>query len=99
MIFITKIAKLMGLETDPSAASSKPDDDTENPNKGRDFSVLWLVRKMVREAHHEVINNSKVTIKVSPSLIVSQTLVQPFTDLVTALILILCYAFRVNRKL
>jgi len=35
-------------------------------NRGRDFSVLWLVRKMVREAHHEAITNTKRTLKVRP---------------------------------
>lgn len=64
MIFITKCAKVFDSHGD-ELHSSAGTDDGENVNKGRDFSVLWLVRKMVREAHHEAINHNKVTIKVS----------------------------------
>lgn len=71
MIFITKCAKLMDTDTAQSEGFSADDEDIVS--KGRDFSVLWLTRKMVREAHHEAINNNKVTIKVT--LIVNYILI------------------------
>ena len=69
VIFITKCAKLMDSQPEKATKRSAPSEtiegeEGESVNNGRDFSVLWLVRKMVREAHHEVINNNKITIKV-----------------------------------
>ena len=52
MLFLAKVAKHM---------NSEQADETENV---KPFTVPWLVRKMVREAHHEAIRNVKVTLKV-----------------------------------
>ena len=53
MLFLAKVAKHMNSE--------QADEETLN---AKPFTVPWLVRKMVREAHHEAIRNVKVTLKV-----------------------------------
>lgn len=60
LIFISRVAKL-ATETEPEEMSDPEGSDF----KGKRLSLPWLVRKMVREANHENINNSKVTIKRS----------------------------------
>ncbi|XP_053397711.1 small subunit processome component 20 homolog [Mercenaria mercenaria] len=56
MIFLTKCARYMSqIEQEPG--------EGEEEDKVKGLSVLWLVRKMVREANHEAINNNKMTIK------------------------------------
>ncbi|XP_060070430.1 small subunit processome component 20 homolog [Ylistrum balloti] len=66
MIFISRVAKSVTETT----LQEKTEDtsDTEgsgSQSQGKRLSLPWLVRKMVREANHESVNNSKVTIKRS----------------------------------
>ncbi|XP_033739688.1 small subunit processome component 20 homolog isoform X2 [Pecten maximus] len=62
LIFISRVAK---LATESSPQSEDVTDPEETGSKGKRLSLPWLVRKMVREANHESINNNKVTIKRS----------------------------------
>jgi hypothetical protein len=52
----------------PQADKASTLDDEEHNDEGHKkvlgLSVLWLVRKMTREANYEAINNNKVSIKV-----------------------------------
>ena len=55
LLFLAKVAKYMDQQGFDEEGDKKK------------FSVVWLVRKMVREAHHEAIRNVKVTLKVCDS--------------------------------
>ncbi|XP_052810287.1 small subunit processome component 20 homolog [Mya arenaria] len=74
LVFIARCANLFDLQpvttvtsegqsAIPSEEGAVAGGDRAGVNSGRDFSVLWLVRKMTREAHHEAITNNKKTIK------------------------------------
>ncbi|KAH3726396.1 hypothetical protein DPMN_052258, partial [Dreissena polymorpha] len=65
LIFITKCARLFDERplSKPDVEPESEQTDSTNEKRGRVFSVLWLVRKMIREAHHEAITNNKSTIK------------------------------------
>ena len=71
-IFVTRCARLLETKGDNSAES----DDKDVVR----LSVLWLVRKMTREAHHESLFNNKVTLKVHTTAAMGVTAV---TRLVT----------------
>ena len=55
MLFLAKVAKHM----------DQKDSREEGAGDKKKFSLVWLVRKMVREAHHEAIRNVKVCLKVA----------------------------------
>ena len=66
LVFIAKVAKLNSQSTN---ANIEEAEDSENDNTSQKrLSVPWLVRKMVREANHEAVSNTKTTIKVSSTL-------------------------------
>lgn len=71
MLFLAKVAKCLDrkmMEVEKSSDGEMVEVDGEPTDEERSkkkiFSVTWLVRKMVREAHHEAINNMKITLKV-----------------------------------
>lgn len=49
-------------------------EENKEENTDKWWSVTWLVRKMIKEANFEVINNPKITIKVILSGILLKTL-------------------------
>ena len=53
MLFLTKVANCLDAQR-----------GEEDMNAGKEFSVIWLVRRMVREAHHEAIHKVKNSLKV-----------------------------------
>ncbi|XP_064596875.1 small subunit processome component 20 homolog [Liolophura sinensis] len=66
MVFITRTAKLITSTVKQKTEKDEIEDTDESSVKGDKSSVLslrWLVKKMVREANHETINQPKVTIK------------------------------------
>lgn len=68
MVFITRTAKLITSTVKKQTAEEDEIEDTEESlakgDKSSMLSLRWLVKKMVREANHETINQPKVTIKV-----------------------------------
>ncbi|KAL4233743.1 hypothetical protein ACF0H5_008423 [Mactra antiquata] len=69
MLFITKCARYITDDTSSSKIEVDDDDDDDDDEditdgkKQERLTVLWLVRKMVREAHHEAIFNNKSVLK------------------------------------
>lgn len=63
MVFIAKVAKLL---SDKESSSDSVEQKGQRGSKGKKcLSLRWLVKKMVREANHEAVNQPKTTIKVS----------------------------------
>lgn len=63
MVFIAKVAKLL---SDKESSSDSVEQKGWRGSEGKKcLSLRWLVKKMVREANHEAVNQPKTTIKVS----------------------------------
>ena len=59
MVFIAKVAKQSSSELGTVA---KTNGDAKSK---KCLSLKWLFKKMIREANHEAVNQTKTTIKVS----------------------------------
>ncbi|XP_034333284.2 small subunit processome component 20 homolog [Magallana gigas] len=63
MVFIAKVAKLL---SDKESSSDSVEQKGRRGSEGKKcLSLRWLVKKMVREANHEAVNQPKTTIKRS----------------------------------
>ncbi|XP_067674264.1 small subunit processome component 20 homolog [Haliotis asinina] len=64
MLYIGKIIKLLPSPEEDLAGLEEDPEESAGPIKVKQgLSVKWIVKRMVREAHHEAINNTKVTLK------------------------------------
>lgn len=69
MVFIAKVAKLL---SDKESSSDSVEQKGRRGSEGKKcLSLRWLVKKMVREANHEAVNQPKTTIKVSVNSLMS----------------------------
>ncbi|XP_062575188.1 small subunit processome component 20 homolog [Saccostrea cucullata] len=61
MVFIAKVAKLLSDRESSSDSGGKENGGTKDK---KCLSLQWLIKKMIREANHEAVNQPKTTIKV-----------------------------------
>ncbi|XP_071112967.1 small subunit processome component 20 homolog [Haliotis cracherodii] len=64
MLYVGKVIKLLpSSEEDPAGLEEEPEESGGSTKVKQGLSVKWIIKRMVREAHHEAINNTKVTLK------------------------------------
>ncbi|XP_046556646.1 LOW QUALITY PROTEIN: small subunit processome component 20 homolog [Haliotis rubra] len=64
MLYVGKVIKLLpSSKEDPAGLEEEPEESGGPTKVKQGLSVKWIVKRMVREAHHEAINNTKVTLK------------------------------------
>lgn len=76
MVFIARISKLIPdskkkqhVDEDDEDESDNEDNEQEDEKKKKKrMTFPWLVRKLVREANHEAVSNTKITMKVNIEL-------------------------------
>jgi U3 small nucleolar RNA-associated protein 20 len=61
MVFIAKVAKLLSDRESSKDSDAAADGDVKGQ---KCLSLRWLIKKMIREANHEAVNQPKSTIKV-----------------------------------
>ncbi|XP_061192168.1 small subunit processome component 20 homolog [Saccostrea echinata] len=62
MVFIAKVAKLL---TDRESSNDSVEKENSGTKDKKCLSLQWLIKKMIREANHEAVNQPKTTIKRS----------------------------------
>ncbi|XP_056016221.1 small subunit processome component 20 homolog [Ostrea edulis] len=60
MVFIAKVAKLLSDKESSKDSAEAANSDLKNQ---KCLSLRWLIKKMIREANHEAVNQPKSTIK------------------------------------
>ena len=64
MVFIAKVAKLLSTKESSNEPGTVAKTNGDAKSK-KCLSLKWLFKKMIREANHEAVNQTKTTIKVS----------------------------------
>ena len=63
MVFIAKVAKVVSTKESFSEQGTVANINGDAKRK-KCLSLKWLFKKMIREANHEAVNQTKTTIKV-----------------------------------
>merc|ERR1719419_570592 len=68
LVYLAKVLKLTSVTPDPKSSEQEENGDEEVTNGERKATLMWLIKRMCREANHERARNPKITIKRSSVL-------------------------------